>query len=277
MTEEIKKETLLIISGGGLKIAGAAIGALKVLEKHFKENEIKIDRVVGISGGAVVAGLFALGYNTSQMTKMILHGWTRDIFLDFNPLLLRGIIKGNKIEEVMKWGFANKKFSEVKIPLSIVVSKIGFLYAKPVIIDSGYIHEATRASVAIPGFLEPKEIKFLETKELGKLYYDGGLAINNLYEALSLFGTANLKEVYFLTIEQKKLTRAEKIIKFINFLFKWRSFVGVDRPVELLKDTKVHQIVIPIFDRMNLWETEHFPFLILEGERAAESYLKNSS
>jgi len=258
-----QKETVLIINGGGLRIAGVAIGALRVLEKYFKENRIKIDRVVGISGGAVIAAFFALGYSASQMAKIILHGWTRDIFRDFNLFPLRGIIKGEKIEAVMRWGFSNKKFSEAKISLSIIVSRLGFSYAKPIVINDGYIHEAVRASVSIPWLLEPKEI-------MGRLYYDGGIAVSSLYEILPLL---KAKEVYFLATEQQKPTALEQLISFYNYLLKWHSFKSMGRIIESFKDVKVNQIITPISDKIELWETEHFPLLILEGEKAAASFV----
>ncbi len=262
--DDDQKETVLIINGGGLRIAGVAIGALRVLEKYFKENRIKIDRVVGISGGAVIAALFALGYNASQMAKIILHGWTRDIFKDFNLFPLRGIIKGEKIEAVMRWGFSNKKFSEAKIPLSIIVSKLGFSYAKSIIINDGYIHEAVRASVSIPWLLEPKEIR-------GRLYYDGGITVSSLYEILPLL---KAKEVYFLATEQQKPTVIEQLISFYNYLLKWHFLKSIGRIIESFKDVKVNQIITPISDKIELWGTEHFPFLILEGEKTAASFIK---
>lgn len=261
-----KKETILFIAGGGLKIAGVAIGVLKVLEKYFKENNIKIDRVIGVSGGAIVAGLYALGYNSAQMNKIILHYWTRDLFRNFNINPFKGIIKGDRIEKVFYDGYNCRKFSDTKISLSIIVSELKFIEAKPVVIEEGYLHEAVRVSVSIPLFLEPKNIG-------GKSYYDGGVAVIDFEDVAHLF---NSKEVYSIEISQKRFTKFEWIIKIFHYFLKRRFFVKKDQPRQIPNNVKIHKIITPIFDKIQLWESEHLPLLILEGERVANIFIKDN-
>ena len=52
----------LCLAGGGIKGA-AHIGVLKA----FEERGIKIDMISGASSGSIVATLFAVGYNTSEI------------------------------------------------------------------------------------------------------------------------------------------------------------------------------------------------------------------
>src|SRR6187399_259111 len=56
----------LVLSGGGAK-GFAHIGVLKVLE----EAGVKIDYIGGTSMGAVVGGLYAMGYNAKQIDSII--------------------------------------------------------------------------------------------------------------------------------------------------------------------------------------------------------------
>ena len=55
----------LVLSGGGAK-GLAHVGVLKALE----ENEIPIDYITGTSMGAIVGGLYAIGYSPDEMIKL---------------------------------------------------------------------------------------------------------------------------------------------------------------------------------------------------------------
>jgi NTE family protein len=56
-----RKKIGVVLSGGGAK-GFAHVGVLKVLE----ENGIPIDYIAGTSMGAVVGGLYSLGYTAIQ-------------------------------------------------------------------------------------------------------------------------------------------------------------------------------------------------------------------
>lgn len=57
----------LVLSGGGVKGA-AHIGVIKALEEH----DIPIDYITGTSIGAVIGGLYAIGYSPEEMLELIL-------------------------------------------------------------------------------------------------------------------------------------------------------------------------------------------------------------
>ena len=57
----------VVLSGGGAKGA-AHVGALKVLEEYG----IPIDMIVGTSMGAIVGGLYAIGYSASELDSLIM-------------------------------------------------------------------------------------------------------------------------------------------------------------------------------------------------------------
>ena len=66
MTAQQRKKVAVVLSGGGAK-GMAHIGALKVIE----EAGIPIDYVVGTSMGAIVGGLYAIGYTAEQLDSMV--------------------------------------------------------------------------------------------------------------------------------------------------------------------------------------------------------------
>ena len=61
-----RKKVGVVLSGGGAK-GVAHIGALKVIE----EAGIPIDYVVGTSMGALVGGLYSIGYTPQQLDSIV--------------------------------------------------------------------------------------------------------------------------------------------------------------------------------------------------------------
>ena len=61
-SQEQRKKVGVVLSGGGAK-GMAHIKALKVIE----EAGIPIDYIAGTSMGAIVGGLYAIGYTTEQL------------------------------------------------------------------------------------------------------------------------------------------------------------------------------------------------------------------
>jgi len=57
----------VVLCGGGAKGA-AHVGVLKVLE----ENDIPIDYIVGTSMGAIIGGLYAIGYSAAELDSLIM-------------------------------------------------------------------------------------------------------------------------------------------------------------------------------------------------------------
>ena len=61
-----RKKVALVLGGGGAK-GVAHVGVLKVLE----EAGIPIDMVAGTSMGAIVGGLYAIGYSPNEIEEMV--------------------------------------------------------------------------------------------------------------------------------------------------------------------------------------------------------------
>ena len=70
----------LVLSGGGAK-GFAHIGVLKVLE----EAGIKIDFIGGTSMGAVIGGLYASGYNATQIDSIVRVTNFDNLLIDYIP------------------------------------------------------------------------------------------------------------------------------------------------------------------------------------------------
>jgi len=162
-TQNRKKKIGLALSGGAAR-GLAHVGVLDVL----KQEGIPIDMIAGTSSGAVMGAVYASGQDTGKMIENALDaGWKRMAPLIDPSLPRTGFIKGRKIKNLLSSFLGgNIKFSDLKIPFACVATDIDT--GEEVVIDSGLVLEALRASISIPGI-------FTVVKREGRYLVDGGL------------------------------------------------------------------------------------------------------
>ena len=185
-----------MLSGGGARGA-AHIGVLKVLE----EMRVPVDAIAGTSMGAVVGGLYASGLSARDIEKIVTSINWQDAFRDRPPredLDLRrkeedetflvkyhfGLRDGHIV--VPKGLIQGQKLTETLRRLTLPVARISDFDALPtpfravatdlesgetVVIRSGDLTSAMRASLSAPGVFAPVERE-------GRLLVDGGIADN---------------------------------------------------------------------------------------------------
>ncbi len=154
-----RKKIGLALGGGGSR-GLAHIGVLKVL----KENNIPIDYVSGTSMGALIGAFFCSGMNVNQIEKEIISlNWKN--LLDYS-IPTKGLIKGKKIEEMLREKLGNINFNDLKIPL--LVTAYDIKNDQEIIFSKGNVVQAIRASISIPGIFIP-----VSNKE--RILVDGGV------------------------------------------------------------------------------------------------------
>lgn len=174
----------LALGGGGARGA-AHIGILRVLEK---EN-IPIDYLVGTSAGALIAALYSGGVPPNDIEKHVLSGAIRKVyktdisivralFTHLNKALhtfigkpfYAGLYNDDKLHN-----FVNRLISkdddtiDIEIPLNIIA--VDLITGQPVVIKSGDVGLAVKASTAIPALRQPIPID-------DHLLIDGGILKN---------------------------------------------------------------------------------------------------
>lgn len=186
----------LVLGGGGAR-GIAHIGVLKLLE----EMRIPIDCIAGTSMGSIIGGLYAAGMSPEVMRKTVeAIDWPR-VFADGPPradltfrskneqrVLLKGkvglnlngvqlpmgMLEGQNLllllEELSLPAASVHHFDQLKIPFRAVATDLAT--GSPVILSTGELAKAMRASMSIPSALAPVHLD-------GKLLGDGGIA-NNL-------------------------------------------------------------------------------------------------
>ncbi|MDD2307169.1 MAG: patatin-like phospholipase family protein [Prolixibacteraceae bacterium] len=185
----------LVLSGGGAK-GFAHIGVLKVLE----EEGIPIDLIVGTSMGGLVGGIYSLGYNASELERLVKSlNWETTLsddvpraFLSKNDQMLKqryifslpidgnkkvslpqGFIKGQNVINIFCGLAGNVPLDAdfAKFPIQFACVAIDLETGKEVVLKNGFLPTAMFSSMAIP-------IAFQSSDYNGQLLADGGM-VNN--------------------------------------------------------------------------------------------------
>ncbi len=185
----------LVLSGGGAK-GIAHVGVLQALEKL----RIPVDLVVGTSMGAVVGGLYSLGYTPDSLAQIavtqkwgeLLTGLTgfsardvaevavseHDAFALAFPLGKRsetpnGLLSSQRLDMLLSRLLVRadslQDFMKLPTPFACTGTDVENGTAK--LFTQGNLHQSIRASMAIPGVFSPVEMD-------GRYYFDGGVARN---------------------------------------------------------------------------------------------------
>lgn len=150
--------------GGGAALGLAHIGVIKVLEKEG----IPIDVVAGSSMGALVGAFWAAGKSGTEMEAIALEAKRGLAIFTFKDLQfpLKGLISDARTMYFLRKYLGNKTFYDIRFPLKIVAASLED--AKEIVIDSGSLADAVRATISIPGIYSP-------VKYENRFLIDGGV------------------------------------------------------------------------------------------------------
>ncbi len=167
LARELSEKLIGLALGSGAAYGLSHIGLLRVLER---EN-IPIDVIAGASIGAVVGGFWAAGFNADQLEQVARSINRKNAFfklIGFSDLSLahRGFFKGNQMTRYLESYLGNMTFQDLRIPVKIIAADL-FTTAE-VVMDTGRVVDAIRASASIPGIFRPLRHK-------GMCLIDGGV------------------------------------------------------------------------------------------------------
>ena len=186
----------LVLSGGGAR-GMAHAGVLEVLD----DLHVHVDAIAGTSMGAVVGGLYASGRSGRDIERLLASVDWQDAFRDRPPRaelgfrrkqeehdflvnlplgiqgrklqIPTGLVQGEKLTELIRRATLPvatvTRFDELRIPFRAVATDLET--GASVVMDSGDLTTALRASMSAPGLFAPVERD-------GHLLVDGGLTEN---------------------------------------------------------------------------------------------------
>ena len=223
--QEQRKKVGVVLSGGGAK-GMAHIKALKVIE----EAGIPIDYIAGTSMGAIVGGLYAIGYTPEQLDSMVRkQNWTfllsdrikrsamsltdrerSEKFIVSIPFTKSpkdaassgGIIKGQNLANLfsdLTMGYHDSiNFDKLPIPFACVAANV--VNGEQIIFHNGILSTAMRASMAIPGVFTP-------VRQDSMVLVDGGIVNNYPADVVKAMGA----DVIIGVDVQNALKKADKL------------------------------------------------------------------
>jgi NTE family protein len=151
----------LVLGGGGAR-GLAHLGVLRALEERGYEP----DAIAGCSTGGIVGAAYASGMSPDVAVDTLGKLSEFDL-LDFGAM--GGIIGGKRIAKKMD-EYLRETFEELTIPLK--VTAVDVQSGELVILGSGPLVPALRATSALPGVLSP-------APHMDRVFLDGGV-LNNL-------------------------------------------------------------------------------------------------
>jgi NTE family protein len=196
----------LVLSGGGAR-GGAHVGVIKALE----ELRVPIDYIAGTSIGAAVGGIYASGLSVAEIEEFLASIDWDAAFGNVTPRRLRsfrrkrdddlylvsqkpglnkgefqlpiGLVQGQVIDIIMSRVVLPvaqiEDFDELAVPFRAVAGDLAT--GEAVVLESGDLGRAIRASMAVPAALVPMVID-------GRLLVDGGIAMNLPVEVARAMG-----------------------------------------------------------------------------------------
>lgn len=278
----------LALSGGGTK-AGAHIGVLRVLE----ENRIPIDYVAGTSAGAIIGGLYAAGLSPDEIEAAVAGINWEDILDDAPPRrdlpfrrkrddlnylvkyrpgyadgelkLPMGLIEGQKVtnffRRYLKASDETADFDALPIPLRVIATNLET--GEAVVIGSGDLALAIRASMAIPVLFSPVIID-------GQRLIDGGPANNLPIDVVRQMG-ADVVIAVDITAPLLKGDELDSILAVADQMTNVLTQRTVRERVATLRENDV--LIRPVFDGIGGLDFDKTLDSIAPGEAAARKAL----
>ena len=240
------KEITLTLSGGGIRTA-ASLGVIKYLE----ENDYKIKKISGTSGGAIIALLYAYGFSIKEIEQFFftINKW--DLFnfkFRFNSVLTL-----NKIERKLRAFVRNK---ELKIPLEICVTNIES--GKAEYHKKGDLIKSTIASCSLLPYFPSIEIN-------NKHYVDGGYSDN--------LPNKNFSKIKYPNISVNVNNLPKKFSHKKDVLHRRSLFILTQSAMRRAKKRANFFINIDTISEIKLFDFKSFDFVLEEGYKKVKEIL----
>lgn len=278
----------LVLSGGGAK-GFAHIGALKVIDSLG----VKVDYVAGTSMGAIVGSLYASGYSGKQIDSIFNSVDFNDVIGDnlprasktlyerdqneryavvlplngFKVSLPSGLSRGQNVFNLftkLTHHVSNvKDFSKLPIPFFCIATNVE--NGKEIVLDSGNLAQAVRASGAFPSLFQPVEID-------GKLLVDGGVVNNYPIDKLRAKG---VDIIIGVDVQDGLMTR-EELKSAPDILMQINNYRTIEDMVVKSKKTDIY--IKPDIKGFSVISFDDLQEIVKRGTNAAikqANYLKD--
>lgn len=263
---------LSIVIGSGGVLCAASLGLSKALHREG----LVPGMAVGCSGGSIYAASIALGIDPVEAERQTLMLFTSDVFEGYTSNLksaLTGesrftetssLIDDNVLHARLRAVFGEKTFSDTVFPLHIVATEL--YTGERVVISSGNILDAIRASIAIPILFSPWKID-------GQLLVDGAVCDPLPIDVAIQQGSDVIAAVGFEMPTRRRMNSYTAVTTHFNSIYMNNilkstfAFYNVAHHAEIVP-------ILPSFEKpIGTFDTAQIPFVIEQGEKAAEAQI----
>ena len=164
----------VVLSGGGAR-AFAHIGALEVLT----EAGMPVDRVGGVSMGAFIGALLAMGQSPAEIDACCYEEWVRRNPINDYTIPRAGLIRGHKARAMLERVFGDARTEE--LPRSFYCASVNLRGSSLVISREGPLWETVGTSISLPLIAPP-------IRQGDALLIDGSLLDNLPLEPMAASG-----------------------------------------------------------------------------------------
>ena len=266
-----KGPRVAVVLGSGSVKCAAALGLLRVLQREG----IGIDMIVGCSGGSLYAAMIALGHDVAAAEAMTRRLWTRELtgrrnyrslLAVFLPRLFGfdesfGMVDDTLILDRLKTAFGDSTFEKARVPLYLTATD--FHTGEQVVFEKGLIVDAIRASIAIPYIFRPWPV-------------DGRVLVDGFMSDPMPVGVAIQRGANIIVTMGFESPYQQKINTPVKFAFQLSSITSNNLMKanfafhNLAHHTEILPIIPEFKQAIHLFDTDKIPYVIEEGERAAE-------
>ena len=266
------RNRLSIVIGSGGVLCAAALG----LSKALRRENLVPGMAVGCSGGSIYAATIALGVDPEEAERQTLNLFTGDVFEGYTSNLrsaLAGEVRFNETSsliddrvmyERLKNVFGDKTFEETLFPLYIVATDL--YTGERVVISSGKILDALRASIAIPMIFSPWKIG-------EQTLVDGAVCDPLPIDVAIQQGSDVIAAVGFEMPTRKRMNSYTAVTTHFNSLY----MNNILKSTFAFYNAVHHAEIIPIlpnFEKpVGTFDTQQIPYIIEQGEKAAEEHI----
>jgi predicted acylesterase/phospholipase RssA len=203
----------IVLSGGGAR-AFAHIGVLEELTAAG----ITIDRVAGVSMGAFVGALFAMGLGADEMDAVCFEEWVQRRPLSDYTVPRHSLIRGERFRSMLQRTFGNATIEE--LPLGFMCGCTELRSGRLVLARHGPLWEAVGFSICLP-VIAPPQVRGRE------IFIDGSLVDNLPVRALAELGEGPVIAVDVkASFERPRVAAPSEPVRNGPGSHRWRSADG---------------------------------------------------
>lgn len=277
----------LVLSGGGAR-GFAHIGVLRVLE----ELRVPVDIITGTSMGSIVGGLYATGYDATQLAQVVRQTDWASIFntrapraeldwrrkeddyknlsdfelgiVDGGLTLPRGLAGTQRLEFFLRSlagpGKRVRNLDQLPVPYAAIATDLE--NGKRVVLQKDVsLSTAMRASMSVPGAFAPVEVN-------GRLMVDGGVVDNLPVDAARAMGA----DIVIAVNVGTPLLKREQLTDVVNVAAQLTLILGLETIERSIASLKPQDILItPQLDGLGSGDFTEGEKIIAAGEAAARA------